>query len=76
VLPKQLTPEALALLVHLRTGNNIADPMPNIGAFAYSSHARTFFSNAAALNKPMNLTGFAGSLSANRWTAQKPQGCT
>ncbi|MDI3283448.1 hypothetical protein [Polyangium sp. 15x6] len=44
-----LTREAAALLAQLRNGDNVAEPIANIGAFAFSAHARAFLSNAIAL---------------------------
>ena len=44
-----MTKNAEELLALLREGTNFAVPTPSIGSFAYSDHARAFFSNARTL---------------------------
>lgn len=53
-----LTDQAKALLSQLRVGSNTADPRASIGAFAYGSLARAFFSNSIALCNYDGMTDF------------------
>jgi hypothetical protein len=54
----QLTQDAQSLLAQLRVGGNVADARASIGAFAFSSHAQAFFSNAIALCDDDGLSDF------------------
>jgi hypothetical protein len=55
---QSLSARAAHLLAQLQIGTNVADPTPNIGAMAYSSLARAFFSNARSLCQDEGLSDF------------------
>ena len=57
-MPHKLTPDAVALLEVLRTGDNFSQPTPSYGSFAYSAHAEVFFSNAIALCNEDGMSDF------------------
>ncbi len=58
MLIRELTPNARTLLAKLGDGSNVADAPANVGAFAYSTLARAFLSNARRLCLDDHMSDF------------------